>query len=248
MPSESPVVQIARVSRTYQALRPLRIASLSIRQGERVAISGVDAGAAEVLINLITGAALPDEGEVRVFGRATAEISSGEEWLASLEKYGIVSPRAVLMEAATIQQNLAMPFTLEIEPVPPDIAARVEALAVECGLSSGRHEDGGTRWLSTAAGEAPHDVRARLHFARAIALDPVLLLLEHPTAGVDEKDRAALGADIARVLQGRGLTTLVITQDESFASRVAHRSLKLQPATGELRPLRRSWVHKFIGS
>lgn len=248
MTSEGPVVQITRVSRNYQALRPLRITLLTIGQGERVAIAGVDAGAAEVLINLITGAALPDEGEVRVFGRATAEISSGEEWLASLENYGIVSPRAVLMEGATIQQNLAMPFTLEIDPVPPAIAARVEALAVECGLSSGRDEEGVTRWLSTAAGEAPHHVRVRLHFARAIALDPALLLLEHPTAGVDEKDRASLGDDIARVLRTRGLTTLVITQDESFASRVAHRTLKLQPATGELKPLRRSWVHRFRGS
>jgi ABC-type transporter Mla maintaining outer membrane lipid asymmetry ATPase subunit MlaF len=240
MASESPVVQIARVTRNYQALRPLRIASLSIGQGERVAISGIDAGGAEVLINLITGAALPDEGEVRVFGRSTAAISNGEEWLASLDKYGIVSPRAVLMEGATIEQNLAMPFTLEIEPVPPSIAARVETLAVECGISAGagrRMPD----WLRTLAGEAPHDVRARLHFARALALDPALLLLEHPTAGVEEKARGPLGEDIARALEGRGLTTLVISQDESFDVRVAHRTLRLQPATGELKPLRRGW-------
>lgn len=239
MTSDVPVVRIARVTRNYQALRPLRIASLSIRHGERVAISGVDAVAAEVLVNLITGAALPDEGEVRVFGRSTAEISTGDEWLASLDRYGIVSPRAVLMEGATIEQNLAMPFTLEIEPVPPAVAAQVETLAVECGISAGAGN--AATWLRTLAGEAPHEVRARVHFARALALNPALLLLEHPTAGVDGAATARLGDDIARVLEARRLTTIVITQDDSFASRVAHRTLKLQPATGELKPQRRGW-------
>jgi ABC-type lipoprotein export system ATPase subunit len=235
------VVEVARVVRNYQGLRPLRIASLSIARGERVALSGIDAGAAEVLINLVTGAALPDEGDVRVLGRSTAEISSGDEWLAFLEQFGIVSPRAILMEGASIQQNLAMPFTLQIDPVPPDIAARVEALAAECGIGSGSAGPSVTERLVMLAGEAPQDIRARLHFARAVALDPALVLLEHPTAGVEDAARLALADDMARVLEGRGLAALVITQDEPFARRVAHRTLKLQPATGELKPQRRGW-------
>ena len=107
----APAIQIAQVVRNYGSLRPLRIAALAVAPGERVALTGLDAGAAEVLVNLVTGAALPDEGEVRVFGRATSEIASGDEWLASLERFGIVSPRAVLIEGATVLQNLAMPFT-----------------------------------------------------------------------------------------------------------------------------------------
>ena len=106
------IVQISRVIRSHQALRPLRLAALTVARGERVAIEGVDAPAAEVLINLVTGAALPDEGEIRVFGRATSEISTGDEWLASLDRFGIVSPRAMMLDGATVLQNLAMPFTL----------------------------------------------------------------------------------------------------------------------------------------
>lgn len=240
MTSESaPVVEIARVVRTYQALRPLRIASLTIAPGERVALSGLDAGASEVLVNLITGAALPDEGEVRVFGRLTSAITSGDEWLASLDSFGIVSPRAVLMEGASIQQNLAMPYTLQIDPVPADVAARVEALAVECGIGAASGAPSGV--LGTRAGDAPPDLRARLHLARAIALDPALVLLEHPTASVEDRARQPLAADVARVLESRGIAALVITQDESFALRAAHRALKLHPATGELKPLRKGW-------
>jgi ABC-type transporter Mla maintaining outer membrane lipid asymmetry ATPase subunit MlaF len=233
------VVRMTRVVRNYQGLRPLRIASLTVAPGERVALSGIDAVAAEVLINLVTGAALPDEGDVQVFGRSTAHISTGDDWLAFLEQFGIVSPRAVLIEGASIQQNLAMPFTLQIDPVPSDIAQRVQALAVECGIASDR--DGIEERLSRPAGEAPPEMRARLHFARAIALDPGLVLLEHPTAGVEGPARHALGDDMARVLEGRRLAALVITQDEPFALRVADRTLKLQPATGELKPQRRGW-------
>src|SRR5262245_46032440 len=124
-PSAVPAIQIAQVIRNYGALRPLRIVSLAVAPGERVALAGFDAGAAEVLVNLVTGASLPDQGEVRVLGRATSEIANGDDWLASLDRFGIVSPRAVLIEGATLLQNLAIPFTLEIEPVPPSIAERV---------------------------------------------------------------------------------------------------------------------------
>jgi ABC-type transporter Mla maintaining outer membrane lipid asymmetry ATPase subunit MlaF len=232
-----PALQIARVVRKYGALRPLRIADLAVAPGERVALAGFDAGAAEVLVNLVTGAALPDQGEVRVFGRATSEIASGDEWLASLDRFGIVSPRAVLIEGATLLQNLAMPFTLEIEPVPAAVADRVAALAAECGITRG--SDHG--WLEKRAGDVPVDLRVRLHLARAVALEPSLVLLEHPTAGVDDKARGALADDVRRVLEGRRLTSLAITQDTTFASRVAHRTLELQPATGELKPKRKGW-------
>ena len=227
------VLQITDLVRNYHALRPLRLASLTIAEGERVAIQGMDAAAAEVLINLVTGAALPEEGEVRVFGRATSEISNGDEWLTSLDRFGIVSPRAIIMEGATVQQNLAMPFTLEIDPVPSEIADRVEALANETGIDFDR--------LQRPASEAAAELRARIHLARAVALDPALLLLEHPTAGIEKAEVGTLADDLARVLEGRRLTALVITQDESFASRVAQRMLMLEPATGELKPVRKGW-------
>ena len=236
-PSAAPAIQIAQVVRNYGALRPLRIAALAVAPGERVALAGFDAGAAEVLVNLVTGASLPEQGEVRVFGRATSEIATGDEWLASLDRFGIVSPRAVLIEGATLQQNLAIPFTLEIEPVPPAIAERVAVLAAECGITRASDRS----WLEKRAGDVPGDMRARLHLARAVALDPALVLLEHPTAGVDEKVRAAMAEDVRRVLEGRRMTSLAITQDTTFASRVAHRTLELQPATGELKPKRKGW-------
>src|SRR5205807_1268378 len=102
--------------------------------GDRVAILGLDQVAAEVFINLATGATLPDAGEVRLFGRTTSAITDSADWLATIDRLGIVSDRAVLLDQLTVVQNLAMPFTLDIEPPPDRERARAEALAREVGL------------------------------------------------------------------------------------------------------------------
>ena len=83
----------------------------------------------------------------------------------------------MLLEGSTLLQNLAMPFTLEIEPVPEPIAQRVAELAGQCGIDPGR-------WLGVRAGELPADVRVLAHLARALALNPEFIVVEHPTADV----------------------------------------------------------------
>jgi ABC-type lipoprotein export system ATPase subunit len=229
------VVSIAALRKNYGALRPLRIERLEVHAGERVALGGLDGPAAEILVNLVTGATLPDEGSVHTFGASTADITDGDAWLASLDRFGIVSPRAVLLEGSKLQQNLALPFTLELDPVPPMIAAQVAALAAECGMAP--------EHLSRFAGELPAHLRARTHLARALALKPQLLLIEHPTADVDERERAALARDFAAAIGRHGAAALVLTLDVEFAGQVAHRSLTLQPATGALLPWKpkRGW-------
>jgi ABC-type lipoprotein export system ATPase subunit len=234
-----PVLEIDGVEKRYQGLRPLRLQSLSIAPGERVAVLGVDAAASEVLVNLVTGASVADRGVVRVLGQSNAEIADGDDWLASLDRFGIVSPRAVLLEGSTLEQNLAMPFTLQIDPVQPETARRVLELARACGLSEGG-EAGAAELQQLAAAVSP-ERRARAHLARAIALGPALLVLEHPTADVPAAAVAAFAADVVAVTEARRQATLVLTQDQAFAQAEAHLTLKWNPATGGLTPMRRGW-------
>jgi ABC-type transporter Mla maintaining outer membrane lipid asymmetry ATPase subunit MlaF len=225
--SHPPVLHIVNVRKNYQALRPLRVRTLTIGAAERIAVSGFDAGAAEVLVNLVTGASVPDEGEVEVLGRTTASIADGDEWLASLDRFGIVSPRAVLLDSATLLQNLAMSYTLDIEPVPDDVASRATVLAHEVGLA--------VEVLPRPIAQLTPEVRMRAHLARAVALNPRLLILEHPTAGLPESDRRKFGKDVARIADARSLATLIISEDAAFSREAAHRMLALNGATGELR-------------
>jgi lipoprotein-releasing system ATP-binding protein len=209
--------------------------TLVVQPGERVAISGLDATSAELFVNLLTGASLPDVGTIVTFGRATSDVTEGDEWLASLERFGIVSPRAVLLEGATLRQNLTLPFTLEIDDVPPDLLQKVTTLARDAGISE---QD-----LARPAGELSPHLRMRAHLARASALGPQLLLVEHPTASVAEEHRVALGRDFAAVGDRYRTAMVMLTMDRDFAAAAAHRLLALQPATGALEPWtgKRGW-------
>ena len=108
------------------------------------------------------------------------------QWLASLDGFGIVTDRAVILEGATLAQNLTMPFTLAIDPIEPETLERVVRLANECDIAP--------QWLDQQGGSLPPAVRARTHLARAIALGPALLLMEHPAAALPEAERGAFGS------------------------------------------------------
>ena len=225
------ILQLSGIRRNYGGLRPLRIASLRIDAGERVALSGLDAGAAEVLVNLVTGASVPDEGSVEVCGRATAAIADGDAWLSWLDQFGIVTPRAVLLDAVSLIQNLAMPLTLQIDPIPDEVAAQVRNLATDVGLDAAM--------LERPVAGLDAIVRARAHLARAVALAPSLLILEHPTVGFAAGQSKPFGETVARVSAARNVATLIISEDADFSTAAAERRLALHAASGELRPLRR---------
>jgi predicted ABC-type transport system involved in lysophospholipase L1 biosynthesis ATPase subunit len=225
------VLEFAGISKNYHALRPLRIAELTIGTGEHVAILGFDRVSAEIFVNLATGATLPDAGEVRVFGRPTSAIADSADWLATVDRFGIVSERAVLLDQLTVIQNLAMPFTLDIEPPAAGVRARAENLAREAGLPE-------VSWARPVADlDANRLVRVRL--GRAIALDPAVLWLEHVTASVGRGDVAALAADMREIARRRGAAIVAATADEAFARAVAGRVLTLEPASGRLKERRR---------
>jgi ABC-type taurine transport system ATPase subunit len=77
--------------------------------------------------------------------------------------------------------------------------------------------------------------RLRLRLARAVALDPRVLLAEHPNASIPAADVTRFATDYVRLVTRRGIASLVLTADRSFAAAVADEVLTLQPATGELK-------------
>lgn len=220
------VLELEGVTKQYGALRPLRVEHLAVSAGEQVAILGLDQPAAEVLIGLITGASLPDTGQVRVFGKLTADIADSDDWLTSLDRFGIVSQRAALLEPLSVVQNLALPFSLDIEPPPPDVAERATQLAREVGLVDELLSESIT--ALNAAG------RMRIHLARALAFDPGVLLVEHPSATLTKQEVAALGQTIRRVAAQRSAAVLTMTADVDYARAAADRRLRLDLATGRL--------------
>ena len=109
MAAGEPLLQLRDVTQDYGGLRPLRVKAFDLHAGDRVAILGMERGAAEVLVNLVTGATTPRTGEVRAFGRLTTDITDSETWLEALRAYGLLGVRTVLVEQLNVLQNLALP-------------------------------------------------------------------------------------------------------------------------------------------
>ena len=225
MTAAAPLIEISGVLKHYPALRPLRIAALTVAASDRLVLSGFDAAAAEVFIHLVTGASLPEEGEIRVDGRSTRDITTDTEWLVSLDRFGIVTHRAVLIDAIPIAHNLALPMTLSIDPMADEIRVRVEQIARDAGLDVARIDEP-ARTLSDAE-------RLRVHFARAMANDPALILLEHPTAPLKEPaESEAFGQTLRNAASQRGFGFLALSEDEAFSAACGGDKLRLKAATG----------------
>ena len=230
------LVIVQHLSKNYQALRPLRIESLTLQRAGMVALTGLDAPAAEMLVGLLTGAVLPDQGEIHLFGKSTRDVPDSDAWLEMLDDVGIVTDRAVLIAQFTVEQNLAMPFTLQVDPVADDMRPQVARLAAEVELESAHLN----RPVATVAPE----IVARVRLARALALDPIVLIAEHPTASLPREHVKPFAATIARIARQRQLSVLAITADEAFASALGGDLLVHEPATGALKP-RRGWRKIF---
>ena len=229
-PTPPPLIEIDKVIKSYQGLRPLRVARLQVRQGDQFVLSGFDAAAAEVFVHLVTGAAVPDEGDVRVAGHNTRAIATDTEWLSALDRFGIVTERAVLLDGMSVAANLALPLTLAIDPMDEQTRAQVAGLAADAGLPLDR--------LDVPVASVSPEERVRIHLGRALGARPSVLLLEHPTARLGQAGSAALGKTLGAIAASRRFAYVALSEDDAFARASGGTRLRLRPATGELTPER----------
>jgi ABC-type lipoprotein export system ATPase subunit len=228
------LIEMQGVRKHYGGLRPLRVNALTLQMGDRLTLRGLDAQAAEMLSLLVTGAAVPDEGTVTVAGRQTTDIATDTEWLVSLDLFGLVTSRAVLLDTLTLEANLALPFTLSIDPIPEEVRRAVADLADEVGLGRER--------LSASVHSLSAADRVRVHLARALAAAPQILLLEHVTAPLSPAEATQLGQALITIADDRDLSWIAVSEDEAFVAALGGTVLALEPGTGDLQPPAQGWT------
>jgi ABC-type transporter Mla maintaining outer membrane lipid asymmetry ATPase subunit MlaF len=231
------LIEVRDLSKNYGGLRPFRLKAFAVEEGDAVVLEGPDHQAAAVLTDLLTGTTLPDTGSIVIAGRPTSDLSGQDDWLAFLDRFGIVNQRVVLLDGLTIAANLAVPLTLDLDPMPPGVRRAVEAHAAAVGLQPAA--------LDARLDQASPLSRLFVRLGRAIALDPAILLVEHPTADLAGQREVAAAADVLRRVAGRpGLTTVIVTSDRRLPRHVAARHLTWQAATGEVGESRgwRRWL------
>ena len=237
MPAAEPLVALHRVVKDYCALRPLRVEHFELLPRESVALLGFDRAAAEVLVNLITAATLPDSGNVNIFGAPTHVITDPITWFQSLDRFGILSDRVVLVDELSVEQNLTLPISLEVDRTPSDVRTRVQRLADEVRIPVDRR--------GASMGDIDAATRLRVRLGKALALDPRVLLAEHPNAAIPETDVGPFASDLTAIAATRGLAMVVLTADIRFARAVCKQVLTLEPSTGKLTPV--SALKRWLG-
>jgi putative ABC transport system ATP-binding protein len=232
-----PLLQVRDVVKRHGGLRPLRLAELAVAGGEVVALEGPDTTAASVLVDLVSGTTLPDSGDILVAGSSTSAITDHDGWLRFLDQFGIVNPRVVLLDQLSVVQNLAVPLTLDLDPLPDSVRGRATELASAVGLLPAS--------LDTPLAVATPLTRFRVRLGRAIAHGPRLLLIEHPTLDLAPADTRECAAALRSALATREPSAaLVITRDTALARGVATRRLAWDAATGRVSP-HKSWRRWF---
>jgi phospholipid/cholesterol/gamma-HCH transport system ATP-binding protein len=243
-PTDEPAIEVRGLVNAFEGRVVHDGVNLTVRRGEVMGLVGGSGAGKTVLLNTIIGLQQPLAGEVRVLGLDVARITPGEH--RELEKrWGVLFQSGALFTALNVEDNVAAPL-IEHTGLPSGWAARIADLKIAMvGLPPE------ARTLKPA--ELSGGMRKRVGLARALALDPELLFLDEPTAGLDPIGAAAFDKLIRELATNLGLTVLMVTHDldslYSICDRVAVLADHKVVATDTLAELEKSthpWIREYF--
>lgn len=177
---------------------------LEVRRGEVLGVVGGSGTGKSVLLKEIIGLMPPAAGTIEVFGRKTAELSDAEQDRMR-RRWGVLFQDGALFSSLTVRQNIELPLK-ERTALPAAMIAEIARVKVSL---VGLPPDAGDKLPSQLSG----GMRKRAGLARALALDPDLLFLDEPTAGLDPIGAAAFDELIGDLRRALGLTVFMVTHD-----------------------------------
>lgn len=220
-PAENqPLLSVDALSVRFGSQEVLREISLQLAAGETLVVLGESGCGKTVLLKTMIGLVQPTSGEVCFEGRPLGQMS--ERQLAHLRtRYGFVFQGAALFDSATIAENIAFPLREHTNLHDHEINEIVSELVGEVGLPQ--------TVLTKKPVELSGGMRKRAGLARALALDPQLILYDEPTTGLDPIMSDVINELILRVRQRPRTTSVVVTHDMRTAHKVADRIVMLYP-------------------
>ena len=220
--------------------------SLTVRRGEILGVVGGSGTGKSVLMRSIIGLQRPVAGHIHVFGQDIDEAPpAGAPDIRS--RWGVLFQGGALFSTLTVAENIEVP----LKEFYPDIAAQL-AHEIACFkvMLSGLPQDATCKFPSELSG----GMKKRAGLARALALDPELLFLDEPTAGLDPIGAAAFDNLIRELQATLGLTVFLITHDldtlHAICDRVAVLADKQVIAVGTIAELMTSdhpWIQEYFG-
>jgi phospholipid/cholesterol/gamma-HCH transport system ATP-binding protein len=208
------VVDVRSVSTRFGKAVVHEDVSLAVNPGEIFALVGGSGSGKSTLLREIILLQQPAAGSIRVFGQEVVGLSD-EQALPLRRRWGVMFERGALFSSLTVAENVAM--VLHEHTDLPERLVR-EVAAVKIALT-GLPGDAGPKYPNELSG----GMRKRASLARALALDPELLFLDEPTAGLDPLSASGIDELVRSLRDGLGLTIMMVTHDLDLLWRAADR-------------------------
>jgi len=212
--AERVVIEAHGLWKRFDTVEVLQGVSFALEKGETLVIMGGSGSGKTVMLRLVAGLIRPDAGTIHVFGRSIEHLSE-EELLPIRRRMGYVFQGAALFDSLSVRENVAYPLREHTRLDGREIEARVVGNLRQVGL--------GPEVLSVLPAELSGGMRKRVGIARALAVEPEVLLFDEPTAGLDPTNSKLVAELIQKLHGGVCDTAIVVTHDLELAKTVADR-------------------------
>ena len=207
------MLEVTALSKTFAGFKAVNQANLAVEKGEIVAVIGPNGAGKTTLFNLITGIIKPDSGRVWINGKDSSRFTP-QEWRENRKQFGMLFQDAALFDSMNVFENVAFPLVEHSKKSKEEIAAVVAAKLNMVGLVNAEHK---------SVADLSGGMRKRVGLARAIALDPAIVLFDEPTSGLDPIVTTVVDHLILDTQKQTGCTYVVISHDINAVFRIADR-------------------------
>lgn len=218
--ADRPLVHIDDVDVRFGDQTILRKIDLSIYRGQTVAVIGESGCGKTVLMKTVIGLVRPTRGRVFFDGYDFATLNDRELTNQRI-RFGFVFQQAALFDSLTIGQNVAFPLRQHRKMSYGEIRDRVSTLLAEVGLPDSV--------VTRKPAELSGGMRKRVGLARALAMDPEMILYDEPTTGLDPIMSDVINELMIRTSKRKDVSSIIVTHDMKSAMKVADRVVMVYP-------------------